>query len=45
VTSASPGYHVAELGAIRDRAGGRLPTVKVHYVAEQNRARVVGIER
>jgi hypothetical protein len=44
-TSASPGYHVAELGAIRDRAGRRLPTVKVHYVAEQNRARVVGIER
>jgi hypothetical protein len=46
VTDARPGYHVVELGALRDGvAAAKVPTVKVHFVATANGAHVVGLER
>jgi hypothetical protein len=42
----APGYHVVAIGAERDgQARRRIPTVRVHYVADARGARVIGIER
>lgn len=42
---ASRGYHVVEIGAVRGGGPGPSPAVRVHYVGDGGRARVVGIER
>jgi hypothetical protein len=43
---AAPGYHVVAIGAKREGdAHKRIPTVKVHYIADARGARVIGIER
>jgi hypothetical protein len=44
-TDVGNGYHVVELGAVRDGGQRRIPTVKVHYIASAERIRVIGIER
>jgi hypothetical protein len=41
----SRGYHVVELGVMRAGERHQPRTVKVHYVADASRMRVVGIER